>query len=81
VGVALEVGACEAGFLVLAGVDDAGADGLRVSPVRRLEHLVLRQTRDLDVDVDAVQQGPEMRWRYLAIIWLLQVQTLTVSPK
>jgi len=58
VGVALEIRAFEARLLQSARIDDAGADHFGgFAGAAGVEHFVLRETRDFDVDVDAVQEG------------------------
>ena len=58
VGVAVEGGFGEAFGLDFAGADDAFTDGADGSPVEALvDHFVLLEAGDFDVDVDAVEQG------------------------
>ncbi|MGO8670435.1 MAG: hypothetical protein ACLQVD_03585 [Capsulimonadaceae bacterium] len=51
-GVALEIGALDAALPNFMALNDSVADDL-AGPAG-MEHLVLRETRDLDVDVDGI---------------------------
>ena len=65
---------------MLAGSLDAGRVVVDASPRRRPESLSYSTRGHLDVDVDAVEQRPEMRFWYLVMVPAEQVQVLSRSP-